>query len=478
MYQRNPIIDQILNIHKVQAEGIVRSTSSKLVKKAFTSSWSNLNNGSFQASISGQTIMFNPSDMEGMINKWIHDFEICLEAEEAKFKRIEDPTFSDKMDIIHLKTDIEQYVLYEYRDLKRKIGIIDTKFANAARAYRSPLHQALNDINQLYNDMNNIDGDFTGFENVSVYVHGIEDTGKKFFESAVEAAEDGDVIAYEDRHGNIEYYVVSVDKGIKDVNEEPLTFERLKQTDQYNDKNGRLHIVYETEYKNEHRQKTSDDLTEKLIEMGLLNDETKIDLFAHSYGGRRSLQFAMDYPDHVRSITTIGTPYDKNILSRTANTFPGIAKDFFNKNPTEYSNYLDFNSKNQRTDDGILHSNVYTDMKSEAMLEDIEHLKVANPEAYQKLEEMEITAAAGRDTTTYKSYNEFKGEVEEFVVPDTHDGAVSVKSQYGESLGELIDNRPSYDVKGEGISNPAHSHEITDEGFIHLIRQVNSDHKE
>ncbi|MEI3604356.1 alpha/beta fold hydrolase [Pseudogracilibacillus sp. SE30717A] len=472
MYRRNPIIDQILNIHKAQAEGIISSTSSKLVKKAFTTSWSQLNNGSIDASISSETILFNPDEIEVTIDKWIKDFEVCLEAEEAKFKRIEDPTFSDKMDIINLKTDIEQHVLYEYRDLKRKIGIIDTKFANVARAYRSPLQQALNDITMLYNDINNIDGDFTGFENVSVYVHGIEDTGKNFFESAVEAAYSGDIIVHEKRNGEVEYFV------IKKVNgkNEPIKI-RLEDVKIHN-KDKRLHLVYETEYKNEHRQKTSDDLAEKLIYMGLLNDNTKIDMFAHSYGGRRSFQFAMDYPDHVRSITTIGTPYNKNFLGGTANTFPGIAKDFFNKNATEYSNYLDFNSKNQRNDDGILHSNVYTDMKSEAMIEDIEHLKIANPEAYQKLEEMEITAVAGRDTTTHKYYNEFKGQVEEFVVPDTHDGAVSVNSQHAESLGALINNRLSYDVKGESISKPAHSKEIKNTDFIELIRQINTHYLE
>ena len=88
------------------------------------------------------------------------------------------------------------------------------------------------------------------------------------------------------------------------------TYEEIKGLE-YFDTNGRLHIVYDTNEPNEHRQATSDDLAEKLNEMGLMNEETKIDMFGHSYGGRRSLQFAMDYPDHVRSITTIGTPYDK-----------------------------------------------------------------------------------------------------------------------------------------------------------------------
>ena len=192
----------------MQAEDIVRSTSSKLVKKAFTSSWNNLNNGSLDASISSETIMFNSNEIKGIIDKWIHDFEVCKEAEEEKFKRIEEPTFSDKMDLINFQMDIDQHVLHEYKELKRKMEVIDTKFANAARAYRSPLQQALNDINLLYNDINNIDGDFTGFENVSVYVHGIEDTGKKFFESAVEVAGDGDIIVYEKRNGEVEYYKI------------------------------------------------------------------------------------------------------------------------------------------------------------------------------------------------------------------------------------------------------------------------------
>src|SRR5690625_1534651 len=481
MYQRNPIIDQLLTMHKAQAEYIVRSTSSKLIKEAFTNSWNQLNNGSMDASISSETIMFNPEQIVETIEKWINDFEVCLEDEEAKFAQIKDPLFSDEMDLINLRTDIDQHVLYEYDILKGKIKIINTRFANGARAYRSPLKQALNDITLLYNDINEIDGNFTGFDNVSVYVHGIEDTGKGFLDSAKEAAEVGDIIVYDSRNSDeeIEYYVVAVDnKGNKYIDNQPIPFDELQKRREYEQKTGRLHVVYGTESKNEHRQKTSDDLAEKLIDMGIMNDETMIDMFKHSYGGRRSLNLAMDYPDYVRSLTTIGTPYDKNLLGSTANKFPGIAKEFFGKNATEYSDYVDFNTKNQRTDDGVLHSNVYTDMESESMSEDLDHLKVANPEVYQKLEAMEMTAAAGRETNTVKYVNEFTGQVETYNYTDSHDAAISVESKHRESLGTLIDRRPSYDVEGKRIKYPANSHESDDEDFIELIRQINSAYKE
>src|SRR5699024_6011138 len=191
------------------------------------------------------------------------------------------------------------------------------------------------------------------------------------------------------------------------------------------------HYVYETEAENEHRQKTSDDLASKLIEFGLLNDETNIDLFGHSYGGRRSLQFAMDYPQNVQSITTIGTPYDKNLTGRAANSIAKLYSrlDRVGFNPNENSNYLDFNPKNSRTDKKMKHSNVYTDMSSVAMVDNIEQLKVANPEAYRRLEEIDMTAAAGRDYTL--QVGGILGPRKRY---HTHDGAVSVKSQHAESL--------------------------------------------
>lgn len=78
------------------------------------------------------------------------------------------------------------------------------------------------------------------------------------------------------------------------------------------------------------------------------------------------------------------------------------------------------------------------------MIEDVDHLKAANPETYQKLDNMFITAAAGRDYTEQFAGRLGIGKVKTY---QTHDGAVSVKSRHGESLGALIDDRPSYDIK-------------------------------
>ncbi|WP_240486369.1 alpha/beta fold hydrolase [Bacillus haynesii] len=222
---------------------------------------------------------------------------------------------------------------------------------------------------------------------------------------------------------------------------------------------------------NEHRQATSDDLAEKLNEMGLMNDTTKIDMFGHSYGGRRSLQFAMDYPDHVRSITTIGTPYDKNLLATGANRARWLADNAAGRNTTDTSDYLDFNEENKNNDSGKDYSNAYTDMDSEAMTDDINHLKSANPEVYQKLQKMDITAAAGyrtEDTVSFSPYYTASGKHK-----INSDDIVSVESQHGDILGDLIDEKPEFEVEGSGVTNSGHIHEIRDSDFIDLIRKVN-----
>lgn len=103
------------------------------------------------------------------------------------------------------------------------------------------------------------------------------------------------------------------------------------------------------------------------------------------------------------------------------------------------------------------------------MADTVEQLKAANPDAYEKLEDIFITAAAGRDTTTANFYNDYSREYEEFDIPKSHDGAVSVKSQHAKSLKGLIDYQPSYDVEG----NIPHSNEIRNEDFIELIKNVN-----
>ena len=332
------------------------------------------------------------------------------------------------------------YIQQVYRELKAEVDEVEMEFENTVRVYRSPLRQALNDITRLYNSVNNVKGDFSGFKNVSVYVHGIESNGEDFIKSAKKAAQPGDVIMREMRKGKNEYFVVNEDGGIKEFKE----FEKLRLADEFKNKQGRLHIVYDTEHKNEHRQETSDDVAKRLTEMGLVNETTKIDLFAHSYGGRRFFQFAMDYPDQVRSITTIGTPYDKNTMGKLGNNVSILrwkwVQKLVDKEPTQYSGYVDPNPENRRVDKGIEHSNVYTDMTSEALSEEMTYLKAANPEVYRKLEEMDITAVAGYDLAGWLG------------TKSSQDGAVSVKSQQAKSLGALIDQRLSYKVDGGAVS--------------------------
>ncbi|MCY8264899.1 alpha/beta hydrolase [Bacillus haynesii] len=324
----------------------------------------------------------------------------------------------------------------------------------------------------MYNSVNHVKGDFSDYKNVSVYVHGIEDSGKGFYESVKEAAQKGDVIVRIVKNDKNEYeyeyiYINSDGKSIK-----RKTYEAIKkEISKDNYKTGRLHIIYDTDYMNEHRQATSDDLAEKLNEMGLMNEETKIDMFGHSYGGRRSLQFAMDYPDHVRSITTIGTPYDKNLLATGANRARWLADNAAGRNTMNTSDYLDFNEENKNNDNGKDYSNAYTDMDSEAMTEDINHLKSANPEVYQKLQKMDITAAAGyrtEDTVSFSPYYTASGKHK-----INSDDIVSVESQHGDILGDLIDEKPEFEVEGSGVTNSGHIHEIRDSDFIDLIRKVN-----
>ncbi|KYC78354.1 hypothetical protein B4090_4522 [Bacillus licheniformis] len=206
--------------------------------------------------------------------------------------------------------------------------------------------------------------------------------------------------------------------------------------------------------------------------MGLMNEKTKIDMFGHSYGGRRSLQFAMDYADHVRSITTIGTPYDKNLLATGANRARWLADSpLAKRHTTDTSEYLDFKEDNRNNDEGKDYSNAYTDMDSKAMTDDINHLKSANPEVYQKLQKMDITAAAGyrtEDTVSFSPYYTASGKHK-----INSDDIVSVESQHGEILGNLIDERPEIEVKGSGVTNPGHIYEVEDSEFVDLIREVN-----
>ncbi|MGG0837975.1 alpha/beta hydrolase [Bacillus paralicheniformis] len=470
-YNREPEITNMIKSHESRANRILQHAQSSRLLEAFNKIWVSIENKELPNFVSKNVMDFNVADIKSEINDWIKDLKDCQENARRKFESMEDPSPEDLRKRNNITSDVV-LLISQYENLKNGLDQVEQDFSNVARTHRAPMREALTDISILYNSVNHVKGDFSDYKNVSVYVHGIEDSGKGFYESVKEAAQKGDVIVRIVKNGKNEYeyeyiYINSDGQSIK-----RKTYEAIKkEISKDNYKTGRLHIVYDTDYMNEHRQATSDDLAEKLNEMGLMNEETKIDMFGHSYGGRRSLQFAMDYPDHVRSITTIGTPYDKNLLATGANRARWLADNAAGRKTTDTSDYLDFNEENKNNDNGKDYSNAYTDMDSEAMTDDINHLKSANPEVYQKLQKMDITAAAGyrtEDTVSFSPYYTASGKHK-----INSDDIVSVESQHGDILGDLIDEKPEFEVEGSGVTNSGHIHEIRDSDFIDLIRKVN-----
>ncbi|MET1192196.1 alpha/beta fold hydrolase [Bacillus licheniformis] len=468
-HNREKEITNILKNHERKANQLLRLAQSSRLLDTFNKIWVSIENKELPNFVSKNVMDFNVADIKSEINDWIKDLKECQENARRKFESMEDPTPEDLRKRNNISSDAV-LLISQYENLKNGIDQVEQDFSNVARTHRAPMREALTDLSILYNSVNHVKGDFSDYKNVSVYVHGIEDSGNGFYKSVKDAAKKGDLIVRittnEKNEYVYEYYYI--DKYGKMYIKE--TYEEIKGLE-YFDTNGRLHIVYDTNEPNEHRQATSDDLAEKLNEMGQMNEETKIDMFGHSYGGRRSLQFAMDYPDHVRSITTIGTPYDKNLLAAGANRARWLADNAAGRDTMNTSDYLDFNEENKNNDNGKDYSNAYTDMDCEAMTEDINHLKSANPEVYQKLQKMDITAAAGyrtEDTVSFSPYYTASGKHK-----INSDDIVSVESQHGDILGDLIDKKPEIEVRGSGVTNPGHIYEIEDSEFVDLIREVN-----
>ncbi|MEB3126746.1 alpha/beta hydrolase [Bacillus paralicheniformis] len=468
-YNREPEITNMIKSHERRANRILQHAQSSRLLEAFNKIWVSIENKELPNFVSKNVMNFNVADIKSEINDWIKDLKDCQENARRKFESMEDPSPEDIQKRNNITSDVV-LLISQYENLKNGLDQVEQDFSNVARTHRAPMREALTDISILYNSVNHVKGDFSDYKNVSVYVHGIEDSGNGFYKSVKDAAQKGDLIVRITKNEKNEYVYeyYFIDEYGKIYTKE--TYEEIKGLEYFNT-NGRLHIVYDTNEPNEHRQATSDDLAEKLNEMGLMNDTTKIDMFGHSYGGRRSLQFAMDYPDHVRSITTIGTPYDKNLLATGANRARWIADNAAGRDTMNTSDYLDFNEDNKNNDNGKNYSNAYTDMDSEAMTEDINHLKSANPEVYQKLQKMDITAAAGyrtEDTVSFSPYYTASGKHK-----INSDDIVSVESQHGDILGDLIDKKPEIEVKGSGVTNPGHIYEVEDSEFVDLIREVN-----
>ncbi|AGN38496.1 alpha/beta hydrolase [Bacillus paralicheniformis] len=467
-YNREPEITNMIKSHERRANRMLQHAQSSRLLEAFNKIWVSIENKELPNFVSKNVMNFNVADIKSEINDWIKDLKDCQENARRKFESMEDPSPEDIQKRNNITSDVV-LLISQYENLKNGLDQVEQDFSNVARTHRAPMREALTDISILYNSVNHVKGDFSDYKNVSVYVHGIEDSGNGFNNSVEKGAQKGDVIVRIKKKGDkYDYEYTYIDKrgNRKTVDE----YKKLFRIDGFNT-DGRLHIVYDTNEPNEHRQATSDDLAEKLNEMGLMNEEIKIDMFGHSYGGRRSLQFAMDYPDHVRSITTIGTPYDKNLLATGANRARWLADNAAGRDTMNTSDYLDFNKENKNNDNGKDYSNAYTDMDSEAMTEDINHLKSANPEVYQKLQKMDITAAAGyrtEDTVSFSPYYTASGKHK-----INSDDIVSVESQHGDILGDLIDEKPEIEVKGSGVTKPGHIYEVEDSEFVDLIREVN-----
>ncbi|MDA1476875.1 alpha/beta fold hydrolase [Bacillus changyiensis] len=477
-YYREKEITEILKTHERKANQLLKQVQSNRILEVFKKQWVSVGCGEITTSVNSNVMTFDSTAINNEIDDWINELDKCVEVEENiknNLKATEDPYNLHQTKYNNITNDVIT-LKGIYRSLKADIKIVKEDFKNAVRIHHAPMREALTDLSILYNSVNHVEGDFSDFKNVSVYIHGIEDTRKGFKNSALKAANKGEIVVIIKRDSkkskeNKEYYIVEInEKGEKELKK--VSFKELKDTKVYREKKERLHIIYEPKVMNEHRQSTSDDLAEELNKMGLMNGKAKIDMFGHSYGGRRSLQFAMDYPEKVRSITTVGTPYDKNDLAKVANNARSVADTFAKRNTTDTSNYLDFNKDNRKNIDGKDYSNAYTDLDCEAMTEDINHLKSANPEVYQKLKDINITAVAGNveeeyvnahpsDTRTSPKYKKNSDEV------------VSVKSQHGDILGELIDKKLEIDVKGNGITRPAHIYETEDDEFVDLIKKVN-----
>ena len=77
MYQMDPIVTQILDIHQAQAQRFIKSSASELVKEAFCTSWSELNYGSVDIALTSPKINVNVDDLRASVSKWIKDFEVC-----------------------------------------------------------------------------------------------------------------------------------------------------------------------------------------------------------------------------------------------------------------------------------------------------------------------------------------------------------------------------------------------------------------
>lgn len=453
-------LQRLLDQQKSEAELYVTASASEATYKAFSNAFYEINGSALNSNTSGEQISIDFPSLDSLIDRWINELGYFADDIKLQLQMIVPLAFEDINRMTALQQKIEYEIILVYGRLKAKIVEIETDFSNVAIAYKSHIESALNDMLIFYNNYKGIEGDFSQFNDISVYIHGIEDSGEDFLDTMPEVAQAGDIIIHEKRDGKTEYYLV---KGVDNSEIVRMDDEKsIKNSPEYRSADGRIHMIYETEFANEHRQKTSNDLAKSLINSGLMYGDKDIRLYAHSYGGRRSWQFALDYPEFVKAITTIGTPYDTNALANTGEKVADFSKatdmalGWINKHPLEYGEYVEIDSLGSATGGEKINDNAYGDMIDKSMDEVVTNVTVVNPEIYEDLQGMYITATTGRQSTIIGSL--------------PLDGAVGAKSQSGAVVSEFIDEQPVIKIFSLGAS---HSVQPTNKKFKAMMKKTN-----
>lgn len=163
--------------------------SSRLLD-TFNKIWVSIENKELPNFVSKNVMDFNVADIKSEINDWIKDLKECQENARRKFESMEDPTPEDLRKRNNISSDAV-LLISQYENLKNGIDQVEQDFSNVARTHRAPMREALTDLSILYNSVNHVKGDFSDYKNVSVYVHGIEDSGNGFYKSVKDLCEKG-----------------------------------------------------------------------------------------------------------------------------------------------------------------------------------------------------------------------------------------------------------------------------------------------
>lgn len=453
-------LQQLLTQQKSEAETYVTSTSSFATYQAFSNAFYQINGSTLNSSTGGDSISIDFSSLTLLVDRWINELNYFVDDIKLQLQMFDPMTYDDVNRVTTLQMKVEYDIIQTYSELKTKITEIETDFSNVAIAYKTIVESSFNDMLIFNNNYHNNEGNFSAFNDVSVYLHGIEDDGEKFLSTMPEVAQAGDIVIHEQRDGSTAFFIVEQGKRGKLSLSESYSEKAIQRTPEYDEANGRIHMVYETEFQNEHRQKTSNDLAKALIDLGLMQGDKDIRMHAHSYGGRRSWQFALDYPDYVEAITTIGTPYDTNDFAKFGEDVANITEVIphaIGKHPLEDGNHVEVDSLVGAAGKGVmLNDNAYGDMVQTSLDEVVDEVRVNNPEVYEEFTNIYTTAVVGKQSYLTGTFDS--------------DGVVSADSQAGKVMGDLIDEEHAINIFRVGF---AHTAETDHRKFKPIMKEIN-----